>query len=65
MAMAEIYVNPESDVNWATDSDASDTGAQSDSDARETVKAAGTLLKQLKAADMQSSKFKVNCLCLA
>lgn len=57
--MAEIYLNPESDVNWATDSESDVSHQQADGDARESVRAAGTLLKQLKAADMQSSKFKV------
>jgi hypothetical protein len=56
--MAEIYLNPESDVNWATDSEA-DVTPQVDGDSRESVRAAGTLLKQLKASDMQSSKCKV------
>jgi hypothetical protein len=56
--MAEIYLNPESDVNWATDSEA-DVTPQADGDSRESVRAAGTLLKQLKASDMQSSKCKV------
>ena len=58
MAMAEIYLNPASDVNWATDSEA-DVAPQPDGDTRESLQAAGTLLKQLKASDMQSSKYKV------
>lgn len=59
LTMAEIYLNPESDVNWATDSDADVSPHQADGDARESVRAAGTLLRQLKASDMQSSKYKV------
>jgi len=57
--MAEVYLNPESNVNWATDSEA-DVALPADADVQESVKAAGTLLKQLKASDMQSSKYKVD-----
>jgi hypothetical protein len=56
--MAEVYLNPENDVNWATDNEA-DMKPQSDADARESVRAAGTLLKQLKPSDMHTSKHKV------
>jgi hypothetical protein len=56
--MAEVYLNPESDVNWATHSGA-DATPQADGDTRESVRAAGTLLKQLKASDTQTSKSKV------
>lgn len=59
LAMAEIYLNPESDVNWATDNEA-DATPQPDGGSRESVQAAGTLLKQLKTSDMQSSKYKVS-----
>jgi hypothetical protein len=59
LAMAEIYLNPESDVNWATDNEA-DVTPRPDGDSRESVQAAGTLLKQLKTSDMQSSKYKVS-----
>lgn len=61
LTMAEVYLNPESDVNWATDSGA-DATPQADGDKRESVRAAGTLLKQLKASDTQTSKSKV-CVC--
>jgi hypothetical protein len=57
--MAEIYLNPDSDVNWATDSEA-DATPQQDGDSRESVQAVGTLLKQLKTSDMQSTKYKVS-----
>lgn len=59
LAMAEIYLNPDSDVNWATDSEA-DATPQQDGDSRESVQAVGTLLKQLKTSDMQSTKYKVS-----
>lgn len=56
--MAEIYINPASDVNWATDSEP-DVAPQVDAGATEAVQAAATLLKQLRPSDMQSSKYKV------
>lgn len=56
--MAEIYLNPQSKVNWATDQD-SDADTQPVGEALDSVKAAVTLLKQLQPSDMQISKYKV------
>lgn len=65
LAMAEIYLNPENDVSWASESgetEGSQPGAAgaNGAETQEAVKAASTLLQQLRPADMESNKFKVH-----
>lgn len=62
LAMAEIYLNPDNDISWAGAEGEADTAPTSDSDTREAINAAATLLQQLKPSDMQSSRYKVRAL---
>jgi hypothetical protein len=62
--MAEIYLNPENNISWASEggeADGSQSGAAAavDAETQEAIKAASTLLQQLRPADMESNKFKV------
>jgi hypothetical protein len=64
LAMAEIYLNPENNISWASEGGEAD-GSQSsaaaavDAETQEAIKAASTLLQQLRPADMESNKYKV------
>jgi hypothetical protein len=64
LAMAEIYLNPENNISWASEggeADGSQSGAAAavDAETQEAIKAASTLLQQLRPADMESNKYKV------
>ncbi len=60
LAMAEIYLNPDNDVSWASEGGEADAApAAVDAETQDAIKAASTLLQQLKPAHMESSKFKV------
>uniref|UniRef100_A0A383W643 Uncharacterized protein n=1 Tax=Tetradesmus obliquus TaxID=3088 RepID=A0A383W643_TETOB len=64
LAMAEIYLNPENHISWASEggeADGSQSGSAAavDVDTQEAIRAAGTLLQQLRPADMESNKYKV------
>jgi hypothetical protein len=65
LAMAEIYLNPENNISWASEggeADGSQSGA-ADAETQEAIKAASTLLQQLRPADMESNKYKVGLGC--
>lgn len=61
--MAEIYLNPENDVSWASEGSEADgqpaAAATVDAEAQEAIKAASALLQQLRPAEMESNKYKV------
>ncbi|KAF6259487.1 intraflagellar transport protein [Scenedesmus sp. NREL 46B-D3] len=64
LGMAEIYLHPENNISWASaggEADGSQPGAAGavDAETQEAVKAASTLLQQLRPADMESNKYKV------
>lgn len=61
--MAEIYLNPESAVSWASEGNEAEgqaaITAAVDEEAQEAIKAATTLLQQMRPADMESNRYKV------
>jgi tetratricopeptide repeat protein 21B len=64
--MAEVYLNPENDVAWTADEAEGDqrggnsgSGMATAAETAETIKAASTLLQQLKPEDLESNKCKV------
>lgn len=66
--MAEIYLNPENAVNWASEGSEGDgqaaMTAEVNVEAQEAIKAASMLLQQMRPDDMQSNKYKVHfCPC--
>jgi hypothetical protein len=69
LAMAEIYLHPENNISWASEggeAEGSQSGAAAavDADTQEAIRAASTLLQQLRSADMESNKYKVGLQCL-
>ena len=64
--MAEVYLNPENDVAWTADDAEEDQrgssggGMATAAETAETIKAASTLLQQLRPEDLESNKCKVS-----